>query len=60
MIIALSGYARAGKDTVAEILADHGYRRAAFADPLKQVLADLDPPLDSPHWTLAQLVARQG
>jgi hypothetical protein len=36
----LSGWARAGKDTVAEHLCSaHGYRRMAFADPLKEAVA---------------------
>lgn len=44
MIVGLSGYARAGKDTVASILVqEHGFRRVAFADALKAVLADLNP-----------------
>lgn len=34
-IIGLSGKARVGKDTAAEFLAQHGFKRIAFADPLK-------------------------
>jgi hypothetical protein len=44
MLIGLVGYARAGKDTVAEILADwDGYERVAFADPLKELALRLNP-----------------
>lgn len=44
MIIGLAGYARSGKDTVAEILVkERGFRRIAFADALKAVLADVNP-----------------
>ncbi|AFU62216.1 deoxynucleoside monophosphate kinase [Streptomyces phage TG1] len=42
--IALLGKARSGKDTVAGRLVDRwGFRRIAFADPLKSVVLDLDP-----------------
>jgi hypothetical protein len=43
MIVGLAGYARAGKDTVAGILHDAGFRQIAFADALKKVLYDMDP-----------------
>jgi hypothetical protein len=44
MIIGLAGYARAGKDTVAQILVEErGFRRIAFADALRDMLAALDP-----------------
>jgi len=44
MIIGLSGYARTGKDTVAEILIrKYGYRRIAFADKIKEALITLNP-----------------
>lgn len=43
MLIGLSGYAGSGKDTVAQILARHGYRRRAFADKLKELARKLDP-----------------
>jgi len=38
-LIGLTGHKGAGKDSVAEILARHGYERMAFADPLKQIAA---------------------
>ena len=44
MIIGLSGYARSGKDSVAQILIDHfGYTRVSFGDKVKEVLYVLNP-----------------
>jgi hypothetical protein len=43
MIIGLSGYARTGKDTVAEVLAEMGWQRRAFADTLRKMVYALDP-----------------
>lgn len=43
-IVGLSGYARTGKDTVADILVeDFGYRRITFADRLKNFIAAVFP-----------------
>lgn len=43
-IVGLNGYARAGKDTVAEYLVrEHGYTRVAFADTLKKFVAAVFP-----------------
>ncbi len=42
-LIGLSGYAGAGKDTVAEILGDLGWVRASFADQLRAAMYALDP-----------------
>jgi hypothetical protein len=40
-IVLLSGFAGAGKDTFAEVLCEEkGYRRFAFADPIKEMIAD--------------------
>lgn len=40
-VIAISGYKRSGKDTAAEYLVDvHGFVRAAFADVLKDMVAE--------------------
>jgi len=48
MIIGLSGYARSGKDTVAELLClNYGYERVSFADPMRKALYVLSPKLDS-------------
>ncbi|CAB4123963.1 hypothetical protein UFOVP45_75 [uncultured Caudovirales phage] len=44
MIIGLSGYARSGKDTVANHLVEkHGFVKLAFADPMREALVRLDP-----------------
>lgn len=44
MLIGLSGYARAGKDSVGEFLVkEHGYVRYAFADALRGVVYALNP-----------------
>jgi hypothetical protein len=46
MIIGLSGYAQSGKDTVANILVEkYGYTRIAFADPIRKLLYEMDPPV---------------
>lgn len=44
MIIGLSGYARSGKDSVAEILVEeYGFIRLAFADKLREAVYALNP-----------------
>lgn len=44
MIIGLSGYARSGKDTVAELLVlNYGFKRMAFADGIRDALVALNP-----------------
>jgi hypothetical protein len=46
-VIALTGYAGAGKDTVGKILVEqHGFTRVAFADRLKAMALELDPILE--------------
>lgn len=42
-LIGLVGRKRSGKDSVADILAEHGYRKAAFADPLRAMAAAINP-----------------
>lgn len=40
-IIGISGWKRSGKDTAAEFLiAEHGYKKVSFADPLKVMVAE--------------------
>jgi hypothetical protein len=47
MIIGLSGYAGSGKDEIAKILVeDFGYKRIAFADPIRELLYEMDPPVE--------------
>jgi hypothetical protein len=41
--IGVAGYARAGKDTVGEVLVGQGYRRASFAARLKELARTVDP-----------------
>jgi hypothetical protein len=44
MIIGISGYARSGKDTVANYLVEnHGFTRLAFADSMREALLRLNP-----------------
>ena len=44
IIVGISGYKGSGKDSVADILvADYGFTKMAFADPLKRMLRKLDP-----------------
>lgn len=44
MMIGVSGYARAGKDTVgAYLTGDHGFTRLAFADTLKRFVLAVNP-----------------
>lgn len=42
-VIGLTGYAQHGKDSVGNILGELGYRRFAFADPLKSMALALNP-----------------
>lgn len=42
MIIGLSGYARSGKNTVADILGEQ-YRQVSFAEPMREALYKLNP-----------------
>lgn len=47
-IIALTGYAGVGKDTIAECLINQGWYRLAFADKLKELAWDINPVVDEP------------
>lgn len=47
-LIGISGRKRSGKDTIAEYLRlQWGFTRLAFADPIKQHMAELDPIIDA-------------
>jgi len=44
MIIGIGGWARAGKDTVADFLVhNHGFKKMSFADPMREALVRLNP-----------------
>jgi hypothetical protein len=46
-VLGLSGWARSGKDSVAEFLQERcGYTKMSFAQPMKDALATLDPLVD--------------
>lgn len=45
-LIALTGRKRSGKDTVGQFLQTAGFERVAFGDPVKRILADLNPYVD--------------
>lgn len=49
-LLGLSGYAQAGKDSVASFLVEnYGYTRISFADPLRAALYALNPDIE-PEW----------
>lgn len=43
VVIGLVGYAQVGKDSTAAVLVEQGYTRRAFADPLRDLAAYLNP-----------------
>ena len=50
MLIGLSGYAQAGKDSLgAALVKNHGFTRYAFADALKEMAYRLNPIIDKDH-----------
>lgn len=63
LIIGLSGWARSGKDTVADYLVkNHGFTRVSFADPMREALLALDPNIEfgMAHIRLSTLVRFSG
>lgn len=42
-LIGLSGFAQVGKDSVANILGEHGFKRVALADPIREAAYMLNP-----------------
>ena len=47
MLIGITGYARTGKDTVANrLVTEHEFTRIGFADKLKQLARMIDPEID--------------
>lgn len=57
-VIGISGYARSGKDTAAEVLKEYGYQRASFADAIRDALYQLNPLIEDEP--LADRVDRLG
>jgi len=55
-VIALTGRARAGKDSVAGILAERGYRRIGLADVLRETFVGMD----GPTWELSKELESAG
>lgn len=50
-IYGLSGFARAGKDTMADFLVEEaGFIKVAFADKLREMLYALNPIVSGEHW----------
>lgn len=59
-IIGLTGFAGSGKDTVADILvAEYGFVKLAFADPLREMLLILNPSVGTPK-SLTELINENG
>lgn len=50
-LVGFSGYARAGKDTAYSLLADEGWNRVAFADPMREFLYRLNPIVAQFTWS---------
>jgi len=59
-IIGVSGYARSGKDTIAEKLKEIGYVRGSFADALREALYRLNPVISETGKPLADMVDELG
>jgi hypothetical protein len=55
-IIGLTGYAQHGKNTVAEVFEDLGYRPVAFADALREMARRLDPWVGAGHLRYSELL----
>ena len=47
MILGMAGYARSGKNTVGDILAERGFEQRAFADKIREALLALNPKISS-------------
>jgi hypothetical protein len=55
-VIALSGWARAGKDTIADYLVEkHGFKKVSFATPMREALYRLNPIVTTIEGTVASL-----
>lgn len=62
-ILALCGYPKSGKDTIAQMLVtEYGFERLAFADPMRDSLYSLNPWVlyNEQFWRLAKLIDEVG
>lgn len=60
-VIGLIGKKRSGKNTFASVFTEEfGWKEAAFADPLRTMLLDLDPLIIAPSVRLSDIVNRHG
>src|SRR4051794_16838163 len=60
-LVGLTGYARSGKDTAAQVLINKGFNRVAFADPMKNMLYALNPiVVECSELRLREIVDRDG
>ena len=56
MLIGLAGFARSGKDTLADHLVEsRGYTKIAFAEPMREALVRLNPTIEVGSFKLAKL-----
>lgn len=58
-VIATSGYARSGKDSIGQVFVRNGWIRAAFADRIREALLTLDPLVEGDQ-RVAALIAEHG
>lgn len=57
-VLGLSGWARSGKDTVANCMVEnHGYLKMSFADPMKDALVALDPTIEVSEYSVSLATA---
>lgn len=59
-LIGLAGPAQSGKDTIAIILKEKGYRRLAFADGVRDAVYKLNPHIGYDGLRVQDLVKREG
>jgi len=61
LLIGMSGRKRSGKDTfAARLVAEHGFTRVAFADPMREMALALDPYVDLQGFRLSELIDAYG
>ena len=61
MIIGLCGYAQSGKDSVAEVLVNqYDFTRIAFADPIRELLYEMNPTVKDGGYRLQGVVDGYG